>query len=104
MPRVKQPFPARASGPCCAMLISGILNPALNSLLARVRHTNSLVIADRDTVRLCNADTGAMIDEVRPGWPIAAMGFEDAPGSPGTLLIGGGQEAGRLLVLPLGTR
>ena len=29
------------------MLISGILNPALNSLLARVRHTNSLVIADR---------------------------------------------------------
>ncbi len=65
---------------------------------------HSLVIADRDTVRLCNADTGAMIDEVRPGWPIAAMGFEDAPGSPGTLLIGGGQEGGRLLVLPLGTR
>ena len=63
-----------------------------------------VVIADRDTVRLCNADSGATIDEVRPGWPIAAMGFEDAPGSPGTLLIGGGQEAGRLLVLPLGTR
>jgi D-ribose pyranase len=29
------------------MLKSGILNPQLNSLLARVRHTNSLVIADR---------------------------------------------------------
>ena len=30
-----------------AMLRSGILNPALLSLLARVRHTNTLVIADR---------------------------------------------------------
>lgn len=29
------------------MLVTGILNPALASLLARVRHTNSLVIADR---------------------------------------------------------
>ena len=29
------------------MLITGILNPALVSLLARVRHTNTLVIADR---------------------------------------------------------
>lgn len=29
------------------MLTSGILNPALLSLLARVRHTNALVIADR---------------------------------------------------------
>jgi len=29
------------------MLITGILNPAINSLLSRVRHTNSLVIADR---------------------------------------------------------
>ena len=28
------------------MLISGILNPQLNHLLCRVRHTNSLVIAD----------------------------------------------------------
>jgi D-ribose pyranase len=26
---------------------TGILNPAINSLLARVRHTNTLVIADR---------------------------------------------------------
>ena len=31
----------------CAMLINGILNPQINSLLARVRHTNMLVIADR---------------------------------------------------------
>ncbi|MGH9585617.1 MAG: RbsD/FucU domain-containing protein [Acidobacteriaceae bacterium] len=29
------------------MLISGILNPQVNSLLSRVRHTNTLVIADR---------------------------------------------------------
>lgn len=29
------------------MLKTGILNPALLSLLARVRHTNTLVIADR---------------------------------------------------------
>ena len=29
------------------MLKTGILNPAINSLLGRVRHTNTLVIADR---------------------------------------------------------
>ena len=29
------------------MLKIGILNPAINSLLSRVRHTNTLVIADR---------------------------------------------------------
>ena len=29
------------------MLKSGILNPGINSLLSRVRHTNRLVIADR---------------------------------------------------------
>lgn len=29
------------------MLRAGILNPHVNSLLARVRHTNTLVIADR---------------------------------------------------------
>lgn len=29
------------------MLKTGILNPAMNSLLSRVRHTNTLVIADR---------------------------------------------------------
>ena len=29
------------------MLRNGILNPHVNSLLSRVRHTNSLVIADR---------------------------------------------------------
>lgn len=29
------------------MIRTGILNPQLNSLLARVRHTNTLVIADR---------------------------------------------------------
>jgi D-ribose pyranase len=34
------------SYPCC-VLITGILNPALNSLLSRIRHTNTLVISDR---------------------------------------------------------
>jgi D-ribose pyranase len=29
------------------MIIKGILNPDIHSLLSRVRHTNSLVIADR---------------------------------------------------------
>lgn len=29
------------------MLKTGILNPAVNSLISRVRHTNTLVIADR---------------------------------------------------------
>ena len=29
------------------MIIQGILNPQVNSLLSRVRHTNALVIADR---------------------------------------------------------
>jgi D-ribose pyranase len=29
------------------MLERGILNPAINSLISRVRHTNTLVIADR---------------------------------------------------------
>ena len=29
------------------MLKTGILNPAINNLLSRVRHTNTLVIADR---------------------------------------------------------
>ncbi len=29
------------------MIVSGILNPQINSLLSRVRHTNTLVIADR---------------------------------------------------------
>lgn len=29
------------------MLKNGILNPAINSLISRVRHTNTLVIADR---------------------------------------------------------
>src|SRR6266403_3971107 len=46
------------------MLKNGILNPHLLSLLARVRHTNSLVIADRgfpfwpqiETVDICLID------------------------------------------------
>jgi D-ribose pyranase len=29
------------------MLVNGIINPAINSLLSRVRHTNTLIIVDR---------------------------------------------------------
>ena len=29
------------------MLVAGVLNPAINSLISRVRHTNTLVVADR---------------------------------------------------------
>jgi len=29
------------------MLKTGILNPGINSLLSRIRHTNTLVISDR---------------------------------------------------------
>jgi D-ribose pyranase len=46
---------SRASAPAVSfrsakevlVLKTGILNPAINSLLSRVRHTNTLVIADR---------------------------------------------------------
>jgi len=49
------------------MLRSGILNPQINSLLARFRHTNTIVIADRgfpfwpqlETVDL------ALVDDIR---------------------------------------
>ena len=54
------------------MLRSGILNPALLSLLARVRHTNTLVIADRgfpfwpqiETVDLSLVDDVPTVDQV----------------------------------------
>ena len=36
--------PARMASP---MIRTGILNPAINSLVSRVRHTNTLVLADR---------------------------------------------------------
>jgi D-ribose pyranase len=35
-----------AANPCPLMLIQGIINPHLLSLVSRVRHTNMLVIAD----------------------------------------------------------
>lgn len=58
-----------------------------------------LVVADRDAVRLCNADFGTTLDEVRPGWPILSIGLDDRPGVPGALLVGGGHDRGRLLEL-----
>lgn len=61
----------------------------------------TLVIADRDAVRLCDAATGITLDEVRPGWPVAAVGVEDAPGTPGAVLVAGGHDRARLLRLDL---
>lgn len=39
------------------MIQSGILNPHINSLLSRVRHTNTLVIADRGFPHWPNVET-----------------------------------------------
>ena len=75
------------------MLKSGILNPQLNSLLSRVRHTNTLVIADRgfpfwpeiETVDLSLVDGIPTVLQVlkairrisssaRLGWPRSSCG------------------------------
>jgi D-ribose pyranase len=67
-----------------SMLKSGILNPHLNSLLARIRHTNWLVIADRgfpfwpqiETVDISLVDDVPtvlqVINAVRPNFVIGA--------------------------------
>ncbi len=67
------------------MLKSGILNPAVLSLLARVRHTNSLVIADRgfpfwpqiETVDLALVDdlptVLQVLDAIRPNFVIGRV-------------------------------
>ncbi len=67
------------------MLKSGILNPHLASLLARVRHTNTMVIADRgfpfwpqiETVDLSLVDNIPtvlqVIDALRPTFVIARV-------------------------------
>src|SRR4051812_45492558 len=64
------------------MLKSGLLNPAVLSLLARVRHTNTLVIADRgfpfwpqiETVDLALVDgvptVLQVLDAIRPNFVI----------------------------------
>ena len=64
------------------MLNTGILNPQINSLLSRVRHTNTLVIADRgfpfwpmiETVDISVADdlptVLQLIQAIRPNFQI----------------------------------
>jgi D-ribose pyranase len=64
------------------MLKTGILNPQINSLLSRVRHTNTLVIADRgfpfwpmiETVDISLVDDVptvlAVLRELRPNFQI----------------------------------
>ncbi|MDE1163360.1 MAG: RbsD/FucU family protein [Acidobacteriaceae bacterium] len=54
------------------MLRSGILNPQINSLISRVRHTNTLVIADRgfpfwpgiETVDIALVDDQPRVEDV----------------------------------------
>ena len=68
------------------MLKTGILNPQLNSLLSRVRHTNLLVIADRgfpywpmiETIDIALVDDRPtvlqVLDAIRPNFvPSVAM-------------------------------
>lgn len=63
----------------------------------------SLLVADRDVIRLYDASMGVMLDEVRPGWPITSVGLDDAPGRQGVLIVGGGApDRARLLRLDLG--
>ena len=64
------------------MLKGGILNPAINSLLSRVRHTNTLVIADRgfpfyphiETIDISLVDDIPQVldvlNAIRPNWGI----------------------------------
>lgn len=71
------------------MLKSGILNPTLASLIARVRHTNTLVIADRgfpfiphmETIDLALVDDKPTVLDVlaalRPGFVIGAAWMAD---------------------------
>lgn len=65
------------------MLKTGILNPQINSLLSRVRHTNTLVIADRgfpywpevETVDISLVDDiPAVLDVLRAIRPIFTIG------------------------------
>ena len=67
------------------MLQNGILNPALLSLLARVRHTNTLVIADRgfpsweglETIDLSVVDdlptVAEVLNAIRPNFSIGRV-------------------------------
>jgi D-ribose pyranase len=67
------------------MLVNGILNPQINSLLARVRHTNMLVIADRgfpywptiETVDISLVDDVPtvlqVLDAIRPNFRIGQI-------------------------------
>lgn len=67
------------------MIIQGILNPQINSLLSRVRHTNLLVIADRgfpfwpmiETVDISLVDdiptVLQVLDAIRPNFRIGQI-------------------------------
>ena len=67
------------------MLKKGILNPQINSLLSRVRHTNTLVIADRgfpfwpmiETVDISLVDdiptVLQVLDAIRPNFHIGRV-------------------------------
>jgi D-ribose pyranase len=54
------------------MLKNGILNPQINSLLARIRHTNTLVLADRGFPFWPQIETIdiSLIDDVPQVWQL----------------------------------
>ncbi len=68
-----------------AMIKTGILNPALSSLLCRVRHTNTLVIASADFPRIEGVETidlsltdniprvADVLNAIRPNFVIGPM-------------------------------
>jgi hypothetical protein len=80
----------------------------------------SLIVADDHCIRLCDAVSGATLDEIRPGWAINSIAFVEGSNQrqllavTGTRLmsarrrdqnsIGNRPDNGRLLLLDLGRR
>ena len=75
------------------MLKTGILNPQINSLLGRVRHTNTLVIADRGfpfwpMIETVDISLGGRCADRAGGVAGAAPEFPDRQGLDGAGVFG----------------
>ena len=72
----------------------------------------TLIVADEECVRLCDAATGTMFDQLRPDWVIEAMTMVAGEGSGPRLVVtgnafpavGNALPSGRLLLFDLGRR
>ncbi|MEI8369159.1 MAG: protein kinase [Planctomycetia bacterium] len=72
----------------------------------------TLIVADEECVRLCEAATGMMFDELRPDWAIEALTMVEGEGSGPRLAVigntfsavGDALPSGRLLLFDLGRR